>query len=134
MRRPTPEAETLTRWRAAVENRAAPIVVNMSRPECGAYRAKLVRGGPWVPARIYLAQEIDPATGELVADERLVCEVNGSEVDIDRWWPWIAGEPIPVAEWKYLEALRRHTEQHEPTHPAARPRESLDPLKTPIPF
>lgn len=37
----------------------------------------MVRGGPWVPVRIYVEREIDPATGELLNPEILCKEIAG---------------------------------------------------------
>ncbi len=43
-------------------------------PEPGFFRMKLVRGGPWVPARIFTR------LGHLAA------EINGQPCDVDRVW------------------------------------------------
>lgn len=88
MRRPTPESVQLAFWRAALD-RAAPMTReaaahlrnrHMEDPECGFYRTRLVRGGPHVPVRIWIDQEIDPKTGELLSDERMRAELDGQEL------------------------------------------------------
>jgi hypothetical protein len=93
-----------------------------------------VKDGPWVPARIWLDQDIDPVTGELRADERLQCEVNGQYADPLDAWQWLCGNPISEREFRYMEALRDHALRHEPDHPAADPRKPMDPLRTPLHF
>lgn len=62
---------------------------------CGWYRTRMVRGGPWVPVRIYVERDIDPTTGELASPEVLRME--------------IAGQPggDPRARFSYLTAITR---------------------------
>jgi hypothetical protein len=136
MRRPSdtnPSTSPLfEHWRLALEGKAPP--AESLAPECGFYRAKLARGGPWVPARIYVRQTIDIETGELEAPEILMCEINHVIVDMDRHWPWLVQEPITKAEYDYLCGLQRYVEAHEPNHPLARPREKMNPLTTPLPW
>ncbi|MFE3839199.1 hypothetical protein [Pseudogemmobacter sonorensis] len=57
-----------------------------SFPQCGYYKRRLVRGGPWVAARIWCEREVCPETGELAAPERMRCEVDGQISDaVDNW-------------------------------------------------
>ena len=72
-------------------------------PQCGWFRRKLVKGGPFVPARIYLDQVTDPETGELTGDEVMRCEVNGEQREPDSEWTWLADKPISRTE--YLEMI-----------------------------
>jgi hypothetical protein len=64
-------------------------------PQCGFYRMRMVRGGPWVPVRIYVDRTIDPETGELTSREIMRMEV--------------AGEPggDPARRWSYLTPISR---------------------------
>lgn len=89
MRRPTPAAVQTAYWRfclkrsdAWLEPEAAARVRyrDMEDPECGFYRTRFLRDGPWVPVRIWLDQEIDPKTGELLSDEIMRAEVDGYEI------------------------------------------------------
>lgn len=107
----------------------------VDRPIPGWYRRRLVKGGPWVGARIWFGPPFDPVTREpLDRSHALRCEVNGEQVDVYDAWTWLAGEPITETEFRYLEALREHAIAHEPDLPAANPRRRIDPLRTPLPF
>lgn len=70
-------------------------------PQCGWFRRKLVKGGPFVPVRIFLEQPTDAKSGELVGDEVMRCEVNGKRRPPEEEWTWIADKPISREE--YLE-------------------------------
>ena len=78
MRRPTPVA-VLHAWHSAALRGLSP--ANDGTPRCGWYKRRLVRGGVFVPARIWMVQDICPETGELLSDEVLRCEVNGIAAD-----------------------------------------------------
>lgn len=55
----------------------------IDQPAPGWFKVKLVKGGPWVPARIYLAAEIGKAS-----------------VEIERVWEY--GHMIDEPEWRRL--------------------------------
>lgn len=103
-------------------------------PQCGWFKRRMVKLGPWVPARIWLDAWIDPVTGELMADETLQCEVNGAWADAADQWLWLCANPISEQEFRYLTALADHCARHEPAHPAANPRRAINHLETPILF
>jgi hypothetical protein len=69
-------------------------------PQCGWYQCKLVKGGPWVPARVWCEQMICEETGELTEPERLLCEIDGQRRDPATWW--IRLRPITRAEYETL--------------------------------
>jgi hypothetical protein len=74
-------------------------------PKCGFYKRKLVKGGPWVPARIFVDREIDPLTGELLSDERLCIEIEGLDGgDPAEHWTYLT--PISREEFKHLTDYR----------------------------
>jgi hypothetical protein len=98
-------------------------------PECGWFKVQMVRRGPYVPARIWLHQEVDPETGELACDERFVCEVNSQEKDVAWWWSKMCRHPISQAEFNYLIAKREWAEEHSPHEPAVNPSQPVDWLK-----
>lgn len=131
MRTPTPIAVSLA-WHARALAGGRPFTND--EPQCGFFRRRLVRNGPWVPARIWIEQIVCPDTGELVDDERLRCEVNGLDRDPGEAWLWLAGQPISEAEFNYMTALRAWAAWSSPDHPAARPFDPIDPLTSPIPF
>ena len=99
--------------------------------QCGWFRCRLVKGGPFVPARIWLQQDIDPETGELIDDERLCCDVNGRMVDAQEYWSRLCKNPIPQHEWQYLSAKGAWTTDFSPDEPAANPAQAVDWTKIP---
>jgi len=123
MRRPTPEAVQFAFWRQALdrsaimepEARAHLRNRHMEDPECGFYRTRLVNGGPYVPVRIWLDQEIDPETGELLSDEIMRAELDGQELrGALRYLSsrFISFRPITErAYWALIEERRRPDRQ-----------------------
>lgn len=109
-------------------------VLVSDEPRCGFYKRRLAKGAVFVPARIWLEQDIDPDTGELLADEVMRCEVNGREADPDEQWSYLAGNPITEQEFKYLSARNEWAQAHSPHDPAASPREPIVHLSNPILF
>lgn len=100
--------------------------------QCGFFKRRLVKGGPWVPARIWLVQEIDDA-GELIAPELLQAECNGEYADPDDLWSYVAANPITEAEFKFLSATIQWSQTNAPHEPMANPRQAVDWLAVPIP-
>lgn len=133
MRQPTPLAEQYAWWRHALDG-CGKIVASALEPQCGWYKRKMVSGGIHVPAKIWIDQRIDPETGELIADEVLRCEVDGREEPPLFAWPWLFANPITESEFHYMRAMAEWAREHAPDDPAARPRERLDPMQTPIRF
>lgn len=102
-------------------------------PQCGWFKRKLVKGGIYVAARIWLFSETDIGTGELLDDEIYQCEVDGQRADPFEQWSYLASNPITEAEYNYLVALREHAVRHEPDHPMSDPRKAVDWLRAPLP-
>ena len=67
IRQPTDLDDTLEWWRRTVSGERVPRIED--EPQCGFYKRRFVRGGPFVPVAIWLHQEIDPETGELETQE-----------------------------------------------------------------
>lgn len=131
MRRPTPITE-LYDWHSRALRGLAP--VHDSTPHCGWFKRRLVKGGVFVPARIWMFQDICPETGELLSDEILQCEVNGSYADPEEAWSWICSNPITEQEFRYLTARIDHAIRHEPEDAFADPRKPIEINRTPILF
>lgn len=102
IRQPSTAAQAFAWWRAAVAGQEPPFHDGL--PECGYFRTRLVKGGPWVPARIWIRREIDPETGELTDDEQFLCEVDGMRRDPVRAWD---GRLIPIARDEYDALIAR---------------------------
>lgn len=123
MRKPTPNDELYAWWRGALSD---PNSIITHEPQPGYYKRKLVKGGVFVPARIWMFQEIDEETGELLSDELLQCEVNGTYADPEDAWSWICANPIREQEFHYLTARIEHAVRHEPDDAFADPRKAID--------
>lgn len=107
MRRPTPLSEMYRWWNAAVSKASGNelVVRHDWEPECGFFKTKFVRGGAWIPARIWIERDIDPETGDLTAPEVYRCEVGGERRDPYRMW--VSLRPIPRDEYEQLVEARR---------------------------
>lgn len=131
MRTPTPSS-VLYAWHAEAMAGIKPVITDT--PQCGWFKRVLVKGGVMVPARVWLYQNIDRETGELVEDELLQCEVNGEYADAQDQWSWLANNPISRAEFLYLSARIEHAARHEPDDAFADPRAPIDLNRLPLPF
>jgi hypothetical protein len=129
MRQPTSIAEQYAWHRAALAGDEPEITATA---QCGFFKRRLVRGGPWVPCRIWLYAEIDDA-GELVTDEILQAEVAGEYADPDDLWSFVAANPISESEFKFLSATIEWSQTNAPHEPMANPRQAVDWLAVPIP-
>lgn len=126
-RAPTP-LECVYAWhRQAIDDQRLGIEINVTlNPECGWFKRRLVKGGVFVPARIWIEAETDADTGELISDEVMICEVGGRREDPSEAWTWLCANPITEAEFNYLTATARHIGWHEPDQPQANPRQPID--------
>ena len=114
------EAETLKWYYAMLRGERPP--THMDDPQCGYFKTKLVRFGPYVPARIWLEQQVDEG-GELAGEPVMRCHINGKRQEAKDRWPWLAGRPIPVAEYNAM--MDRDFEQ-KTDDPAPDPMKPLD--------
>lgn len=131
MREPIPHDVEFAWHRAAMAGYPQPI--HNDEPQPGFFKRRLVKGGVFVPARIYWEQEIGD-DGELVDQPVLRCEIDGMPADALDQWSYLAGSPISETEHRYLTARDAWATWFAPDDFAARPRERIDPLKTPILF
>jgi hypothetical protein len=133
IRRPTSH-EQQYRWHSEMLKGALGDVVETvnDQPECGWFKRRLVKGGPFVPAKIWLVQFVDD-DGELLQDEFLQCEVNGQYAEPDDAWPWLCGNPISEAEFDYLTAATAYAADYAPDEPMANPYQAVDWLNVPTP-
>jgi hypothetical protein len=131
MRRPTPPA-ALYAWHSKALKVLKPVIDDT--PHCGWFKRKLVKGGVFVPARIWMHQEVCPETGDLLTDEVLLCEVNGKPADPDDAWSWLCSSPITEQEFRYLTARISFAVAHEPTDAFANFMKPIDLNSTPIHF
>jgi hypothetical protein len=99
-------------------------------PQCGFFRARLVRGGPWVVARIFLAQPVD-RRGKLAGDEVLKCEIAGADYEPAERWLFLCDRPISEAEFRYGVGFRKWSEDQRIHVP--KPDRAVDWLNAPSP-
>lgn len=95
MRAPTSQDAQYAWYFSALKHGAgspqAPI--HADEPQCGYFRLKL-KDGALLPAYIAMEGPVDPETGELAGDERLICYVGKVARDPHQAWTWLAGHPI----------------------------------------
>lgn len=103
IRQPTPMSILFAWHRAAVAGEAPPM--HEGHPECGWYRTRLVKGGPWVPVEIKVERRIDPETGELAGPERLIAIADGMRRNPESLWTYLT--PITREEHAALIERRR---------------------------
>lgn len=125
IRTPTPLAVSLAWWREALAMPAYERVGIPDQPNAGFFQRRLVKGGPFVPARIWLHQDIGE-DGELLDDEVLRCEVNGEPADAEEQWSYLCSAPISEAEFNYMTERGRWAAWYAPHEPAANPRRAID--------
>lgn len=105
-------------------------------PVPGWYRMRLVRHGPWVPARIGFEHPLDFDTGtedlssapvwHTFIDGKLVREPNADPAIAGVFRVWMHGEPISETEYLYMVANADYARKHAPSEPQARPKEPID--------
>lgn len=132
MRAPTPLYEAMAWWRNALDGQQVPMIDG--EPQPGFYRRKLVKGGPYVAARIWIEQHVDPVTGELDRDEILLCEVDGQPRDAADQWVWLCANPISEADYRLMRDRAGWARAHAEDHPAANPERAVDWSTARIPF
>lgn len=104
MRQPTRARCAYEWWRSALRGENPPRSDGL--PESGWFKTKLVKGGPWVAARIWLERDIDRETGELADDERFACEVDGMRVGAASVWLHL----VPISREEHAELLHRRNQ------------------------
>ena len=131
VRTPTPIDQLYAWYRKALLGLSP---VNDSTPQPGFYKRRLVKGGVFVPARIWVEQDVCPVTGELLSDEVMHCEINGRAADPEDAWSWICSDPITEQEFRYLTARLAHAAEYDPNDPFAAPTRAIDLNTAPILF
>ncbi|HUY05075.1 MAG TPA: hypothetical protein VMV33_17495 [Rhodocyclaceae bacterium] len=103
----------------------------VDQPETGHFLLRLVRGGPFVAARIAYTDNLWRAT------------IDGAEQDppAPEWFRaagveriWIGGRRCTPAEYDYHLQLARWARTHSPDHPAAQPEKPIDLRRLPPVF
>ena len=98
-------------------------------PQPGHYKTRLVKGGPFVPARVWLNETDKDEAGDYLEDQGLMMEIDGEFINpqyIDQKWVWMMGNPITKQEYDFLLADSDHAKQYRPDDPKAQPTKSID--------
>lgn len=130
MRSPTDMVAAYAWHRSAMLGHGAP--VHDGHPQCGWYRRRMVKGGPWVPARIWLHQVIDAETGNLTEPEIILCEVDGKEEGAIHAWTWLARNPISQADYDAMNDEKAWAGSNDPTAAILNPTAPLDSARKPV--
>lgn len=110
---------------------------DVSEPEEGFFRHRLVFGGIRGGVRIWYGPPHDPITGEeMDRSWRWQADFDGEPIDVDRVWPNCAGEPITEEEYGTYCKRAAWAKQAAPDSAYADPRRRRDPLSAsePLPF
>lgn len=91
-----------------------PTVFRPDLPVAGAYKMRLVRGGPFVVVRVWRGFGRDPLTGqEIERGYHWRAMRDGRQVDIWSVWPGCASHPIDETEAQKIEARKSDPEAPE---------------------
>lgn len=112
MREPTPDDRLYAWHRAAIAGLQPPI--HEGQPECGWFKRRIVKGGPWVPVEVFVRREIDPDTGELEGPEVLVASYDDRIVPAHTIWTFLT--PISRVEFDALVQRHRDLPVMQATH------------------
>jgi 5'-3' exonuclease len=124
-----PMADPEEWWREELLHPGQPVP---DMPQCGFYRRKLVKGGPFVPARIWREPEVD-LQGKPTGQDLLRCEVGGKPRDPFAEWVRLSMMPIKKSEYAFEQADAAHAKVFRPDDPKANPRIPIDITKLPAP-
>jgi len=69
--------------------------VHENDPQCGYYRMRRGRGGPWVPVAIWREVAGENEDTGISDSGKLVCLVDGKERDPYEIWTWVCRYPVP---------------------------------------
>jgi len=89
------ELKSYSYYQSALQGAFGPVHEN--DPQCGYYRMRKGRGGPWVPVAIWLEDQGSLRHGEnsINSDSgKLVCLVEGVERNAYDVWTWVCRYPI----------------------------------------
>lgn len=105
----------------------------IDRVSPGWFRMRMVRGGPFVAARIFLPCPIVPCDPDIDPFEwcrhydrsrQYLAEIDGEAADVMR--VWTGAETIRQAEWQYLTDAANWDRVFSPASPAANPRKPVN--------
>lgn len=90
-------------------------------PQCGFFKRRLVKDGPYVACRIWREPEVDFATGQPTGKDTLACEVATERADPMSQWGYLCRMPITEADYKHMIELAQWARLHARKEPEADP-------------
>lgn len=96
-----------------------PVDRGANAPQPGYYMTRLVKGGPWVPARIWEEPEVDIVTQELTGAMVQRCTIGTRPEDPLHAWGRLQSNPIKHARYEHMMAVAGWARQHAPAEPEA---------------
>lgn len=127
-----PVADPFAWWRVAALSDTPPKAF-VDEPQSGYYRRRLVKGGPWVPVKIWLIQIVDPETGELTQPSYFCCDVDGKPASAEDQWSYVCDQPITRADYDHMVDVSKYAKARDPREPLADPRKKVNLMNVPFP-
>lgn len=103
----------------------------ITEPVAGYYRRRLVKGGVWMPVKLWFGPPLDPETGEELDRSWRWQAMDGDKLvagdaEIQDVWTRCCREPINATEYFYLVADRAWCRENAPHLPEASPHKPID--------
>lgn len=98
-------------------------------PAPGFYKTRLIRNGPFVPARVWMNETEKDDAGDYLDDQCLMMSIDGERVNgqhMGEKYLWMYGNPIDKAEYDFMRADSDHAKEYRPEDAKANPRRSID--------
>lgn len=98
-------------------------------PHPGFYKMRLVKGGPFVPCRVWFNEPERDEAGDLMDDECLMMSINGEFINgqlMGERWIWLMGNPISEAEYRFMLDDAEHAKEWRRDDPKATPTKAID--------
>jgi DNA polymerase-1 len=121
-------------WHGAVKIAASNIAIRElpNDPQDGFFQRKLVKGGPWVPARIWRDAEKDFVTDQETGFDVVKCEVAGKPRHPLKEFDALGRYPITKEKFDHLMAVGNWAKTYAPNSSEANPTQPIDWNKEPL--
>lgn len=102
--------------------------IHDDEPQEGCFKRRMVKGGPWVPVRIWWHEGERDEAGDLLEDEGFRCLVKGRPESPYDAWVRLLPSPFEISEdeYHYLLRLCDWAEAHARNDAYANPRKAID--------
>lgn len=117
---------SLAWWHGTPKDGVTPLHQIPHDPQDGYFKTRLIRNGPWVPARIWRDPEVDFVTDKPTGFDIVKCEVDGRARNPLSAWLMVAKFPITKADFDHRVALSSWSKTHAPKSAEANPKEAIN--------